>query len=199
MFNAGVICRRCGQAGHFAKDCKTNLSGGQSGGFGQGAQDTDKEYQELMNEIGGGSVSSIGYGQPSAGRIEATPWQQQAPQPVASVAPWVYNCYSVRHLTNFYQKAAAPWATQQAPAPPPSAPTNFVPPPPPGMSAASASSFGPPPSLGPPPGFSMGGIGFPGGMPPPPMGNVFPPPPPGASYPPPPPPSGMYPPPPPPR
>src|SRR5271156_3948542 len=58
LFNAGAICHRCRQAGHFARDCKANLNGGQRG-FGQGAQE-DKEYQELMKEIGCGSVSSIG-------------------------------------------------------------------------------------------------------------------------------------------
>jgi splicing factor 1 len=89
-FNANVVCRRCGQQGHFARDCKVNLT--QGGGYGNQAAeaDADAAYQELMAELGGGSSGAIGgYGQ-SAGRIEggSNPWQQPAPV-AASVAPWV--------------------------------------------------------------------------------------------------------------
>jgi splicing factor 1 len=94
-FNAGVHCHRCGQAGHFARDCKAQLSaGGQGYGGGTAANNGDlqKEMEDFMAEIGAAGTS-VGYGQ-SAGRIESgqpNPWQQpQQSQPVAaSVAPWV--------------------------------------------------------------------------------------------------------------
>jgi splicing factor 1 len=188
-FNANVVCRRCGQAGHFAKDCKVNLvaQGGYGAGVapaGPGASDFDKEYQELMAEVGGGGgiPGGISYQQP-VGRIESgggNPWGQSAPAPqVASIAPW---------------KAATPWTAQPTAPPPPPPGPGYAPAPPPGMSSVS-SSFGPPPSLGPPPGLSSS-MGYPGAMPPPPMG-AFPPPPP-RGYAPPPPPGGVPPPPPPP-
>lgn len=202
-FNAGIVCRRCGQNGHFAKDCKVNLAA--QPGYGTNAAgndgDVDTQIQELMAEIGGGGNTSIGYGQP-AGRIEGgqpNPWQQSAPV-VASVAPWVRPFPILPYFrTNRVQKAAAPWATQQVSAPPPPAPTYSAPPPPPGMASGGiSSSFGPPPSLGPPPGLAPG-MSYGGMPPPPPMGLGFPPPPGGNLPPPPPPPGGMYPPPPPPQ
>jgi splicing factor 1 len=85
-FNAGIICHRCGQAGHFQRDCKHNPSAQQNYG-NNNAGDFDKEYQELMLEVGGGA----GYGQ-TVGRIESgqgNPWQQQPQQTMVSVAPWV--------------------------------------------------------------------------------------------------------------
>jgi splicing factor 1 len=88
-FSANVVCHRCGQAGHFAKDCKVNLTATNQGyGGGNTTADLDKEYQDLMAEVGGGGGGGIGYGQ-AAGRIENQPWQQPQ-QAVASVAPWVH-------------------------------------------------------------------------------------------------------------
>jgi splicing factor 1 len=95
-FNAGIICHRCRQAGHFQRDCKVNLSaqasdyggGGGSSGLAR-AGELDKEYQEFIAEIGAGG-GGRGYGQ-STGRLESggpNPWQH--PQRVASVAPWVH-------------------------------------------------------------------------------------------------------------
>jgi len=186
-FSANVVCHRCGQAGHFAKDCKVNLAAQGNQGFVGNANDLDKEYQDLMAEVGGGGGGGIGYGQPAA-RIENQPWQQPQ-QAVASVAPW---------------KQSAPWAQPQAPqqpAYPPAAP-GYSAPPPPGLAPGSMASFGAPPSLGAPPGLAPPGLapgmGFPGVPPPPPPGGNSFPPPPGGNFPPPPP-TGMYPPPPPPQ
>lgn len=91
-FNAGIVCHRCGQAGHFARDCKAPLSNQQGYGGGTAANNGDlqKEMEDFMAEIG--AAGTGGYGQ-SAGRIESgqpSPWQQQPQQQVvASVAPWV--------------------------------------------------------------------------------------------------------------
>jgi splicing factor 1 len=84
-FSANVVCHRCGQAGHFAKDCKVNLAAQPGQGYAGNPADLDKEYQDLMAEVGGGGA--IAYGQPAA-RIENQPWQQPQ-QAVAPVAPWV--------------------------------------------------------------------------------------------------------------
>ncbi|KAG0640450.1 hypothetical protein HOY80DRAFT_1009011 [Tuber brumale] len=88
-FTANIICRVCGNAGHMARDCPDRQRGqdwrnndrggrgGAAGGFGRpgaaglGQGDAvDREYEQLMQELSGGSAPAIGGATPQ-GRIEA--------------------------------------------------------------------------------------------------------------------------------
>ncbi|KAF6802620.1 branchpoint-bridging protein [Colletotrichum sojae] len=103
-YTASIICRVCGNAGHMARDCPDRQKGaswrndGAMGGRGPagrigGGDAVDREYEQLMQELGGGSS---GGGAPA--RIEAgpgsynngpsgdaKPWQRG---PTGGPAPW---------------------------------------------------------------------------------------------------------------
>ncbi|KAF6844017.1 Branchpoint-bridging protein [Colletotrichum musicola] len=103
-YTASIICRVCGNAGHMARDCPDRQKGaswrndGAMGGRGPagrigGGDAVDREYEQLMQELGGGSS---GAGAPA--RIEAgpgsynngpsgdaKPWQRG---PTGGPAPW---------------------------------------------------------------------------------------------------------------
>lgn len=117
-FTANIICRVCGNAGHFARDCTERARGSDwrnlpPRGPGDAA---DKEYENLMNEIGGGTAGNpsrqIGWQEGGAGAGAAPPggpdlkpWQRG---PQGGPAPWEVNRQS-------NQSNPAPW--QQRPAP----------------------------------------------------------------------------------
>ncbi|KAF8251720.1 hypothetical protein K440DRAFT_595188 [Wilcoxina mikolae CBS 423.85] len=238
-FTANIICRVCGNAGHMARDCPDRQRGqnwrndrpggapGRPGAAGLGHGDAvDREYEQLMQELGGSAPSIEGSG-PQA-RIEAgpsrdsgyndtyrdnyggaeelgpdghplKPWQRG---PTGGPAPWAVN----RPREGGPPKAptgpsAAPW--QQPPPSGPSgsaAPWQSQPPPPPPPAASGVMPWGAPPP--PPPGAAPGMGGYSSAYGPPPGASYAapPPPPPPSAYgiPPPPPPSGSAPPPPPP-
>ncbi|KAI5853556.1 branchpoint-bridging protein [Tricharina praecox] len=83
-FTANIICRVCGNAGHMARDCADRQRGqnwrndrpgatpGRPGAAGLGHGDAvDREYEQLMQELGGSGPAIEGPG-PQA-RIEAGP------------------------------------------------------------------------------------------------------------------------------
>ncbi|KAF5714013.1 hypothetical protein FMUND_7678 [Fusarium mundagurra] len=234
-FTASIICRVCGNAGHMARDCpdrqrgaswRQNDAGARPAGRIGGGDDVDREYEQLMQELGGGSSGAparIEAGPGAQNNGDAKPWQRgptggpapwrsrnQDSNEGGSAAPWARDRggrnddhQGGNAADSYYGQAyagasgaAAPWA-QQAP----------------GTQGGYAGypgygAYGAAPGMGAPP-----GLGAPGGVPPPPPGappglgdiNAFiqqyagaaPPPPPSGDAPPPPP-SDQPPPPPPP-
>ncbi|KAK3366079.1 hypothetical protein B0T24DRAFT_637856 [Lasiosphaeria ovina] len=111
-FTANIICRVCGNAGHMARDCPDRKAGGNwrndgpaagrsAGriGAGNGGGDAvDREYEQLMQELGGtgaaparieagpGSFEGNGNG---GGQSDARPWARgPATGPTGGAAPW---------------------------------------------------------------------------------------------------------------
>ncbi|OHE91792.1 zinc knuckle [Colletotrichum orchidophilum] len=108
-YTASIICRVCGNAGHMARDCPDRQKGaswrndgaGRAGDAGriEGGDAVDREYEQLMQELGGGSAGGAaparieaGPGSynnnnnnngPSGG--DAKPWQRG---PTGGPAPW---------------------------------------------------------------------------------------------------------------
>ncbi|KAL7266639.1 Branchpoint-bridging protein [Rhizina undulata] len=91
-FTANIICRVCGNAGHMARDCPDRQRGqnwrnddrrgpgpgSRPGAAGLGHGDAvDREYEQLMQELSGGSAPAIGSSGPQ-GRIEAGPGGQES-------------------------------------------------------------------------------------------------------------------------
>ncbi|KIH88470.1 splicing factor 1 [Sporothrix brasiliensis 5110] len=103
-YTANIICRVCGNAGHMARDCPDRQRGanwrndgpvrssaGRLGPSGSGDA-VDREYEQLMQELGGGSGPPLrieagpgGPSGPGGGNSEPKPWQRG---PTGGPAPW---------------------------------------------------------------------------------------------------------------
>ncbi|KAI1256202.1 Branchpoint-bridging protein [Eutypa lata] len=104
-FTANIICRTCGNAGHMARDCPDRQKGtswrndgpprAAAGRIGSGDA-VDREYEQFMQELGGGSSgppARIEAGPGSynngsgggGGERDAKPWQRG---PTGAAAPW---------------------------------------------------------------------------------------------------------------
>ncbi|KAL5606843.1 hypothetical protein BROUX41_003220 [Berkeleyomyces rouxiae] len=103
-YTANIICRVCGNAGHMARDCPDRQRGtswrdGPRGGRAAITQGdaVDREYEQLMQELGGGPASNDAVARIEAGPGDngdrpddrggdnARPWQRQ---PTGGPAPW---------------------------------------------------------------------------------------------------------------
>ncbi|KAK4192957.1 zinc knuckle transcription factor splicing factor msl5 [Podospora australis] len=112
-FTASIICRVCGNAGHMARDCPDRQRGASwrndgppnrtagrigAGGAGGGGDAVDREYEQLMQELGGTGAApamieagpgSHGNGGGGSGG-DSRPWANRAPPtgPTGGPAPW---------------------------------------------------------------------------------------------------------------
>ncbi|KAK4044875.1 hypothetical protein C8A01DRAFT_31061 [Parachaetomium inaequale] len=103
-YTASIICRVCGNAGHMARDCPDRQRGvswrndgpmGRPGaprlGGGGGGDAVDREYEQLMQELGGTGAAPArieagpGSNGPPGGGGDARPW---ARGPTGGPAPW---------------------------------------------------------------------------------------------------------------
>ncbi|KAF7539992.1 hypothetical protein G7Z17_g12296 [Cylindrodendrum hubeiense] len=116
-YTASIICRVCGNAGHMARDCpdrqkgaswRNNDAGARPAGRIGGGDAVDREMEQLMQELGGGSdgpPARIEAGPGSYNNGDAKPWQRG---PTGGPAPW-----RSRNEPNEGGSAgggAAPWA-----------------------------------------------------------------------------------------
>ncbi|KAI0015104.1 hypothetical protein F4780DRAFT_765535 [Xylariomycetidae sp. FL0641] len=115
-FTANIICRVCGNAGHMARDCPDRQKGanwrndgpprgaGRIGGGGSGDA-VDREYEQFMQELGGGSGPpariEAGPGSYDNGGGSAKPWQRG---PTGAAAPW-----RSRNNDQGHDGGPAPW------------------------------------------------------------------------------------------
>ncbi|KAK4100119.1 hypothetical protein N658DRAFT_559824 [Parathielavia hyrcaniae] len=111
-FTANIICRVCGNAGHMARDCPDRQRGAswrnegpvaRPGGRLGGGDAVDREYEQLMQELGGTGAApariEAGPGpQGPSGGGDARPW---ARGPTGGPAPW-------RSRNNERENEAAP-------------------------------------------------------------------------------------------
>ncbi|KAK6849955.1 zinc knuckle [Apiospora arundinis] len=97
-FTANIICRVCGNAGHMARDCPDRQRGANWRNDGPpgrpaarigGGDAVDREYEQFMQELGGGSAPpariEAGPGSYNNGGGEPKPWQRGA---TGAAAPW---------------------------------------------------------------------------------------------------------------
>ncbi|RYP19595.1 hypothetical protein DL766_008418 [Monosporascus sp. MC13-8B] len=98
-FTANIICRTCGNAGHMARDCPDRQKGTswrndgppRAAGRIGGGDAVDREYEQFMQELGGGSSGppariEAGPGSyDNGGGSGAKPWQRG---PTGAAAPW---------------------------------------------------------------------------------------------------------------
>ncbi|KAI0150258.1 eukaryotic type KH-domain (KH-domain type I) [Xylariaceae sp. FL1272] len=121
-FTANIICRVCGNAGHMARDCPDRQKGASwrndgprpAGRIGAG-DSVDQEYEQFMQELGGGSggpPARIEAGPGSynnnngAGGESAKPWQRG---PTGAAAPWRTRNEDRGHEGGGGGGGAAPW------------------------------------------------------------------------------------------
>ncbi|UZP34797.1 hypothetical protein NXS19_002613 [Fusarium pseudograminearum] len=96
-YTASIICRVCGNAGHMARDCpdrqrgaswrNTDAAARPAGRIGSGDA-VDREYEQLMQELGGGSSgppARIEAGPGAQDNGSAKPWERG---PTGGPAPW---------------------------------------------------------------------------------------------------------------
>ncbi|XXG99959.1 hypothetical protein Hte_006300 [Hypoxylon texense] len=118
-FTANIICRVCGNAGHMARDCPDRQKGASwrndgppraaaAGRIGSGDA-VDREYEQFMQELGGGSSgpparieAGPGSFNNNGGGSDAKPWQRG---PTGAAAPW----RSRNNDQNNEGGSAAPW------------------------------------------------------------------------------------------
>ncbi|KAI1635732.1 hypothetical protein F4809DRAFT_612732 [Biscogniauxia mediterranea] len=96
-FTANIICRVCNNAGHMARDCPDRQKGAswrndgpRTAGRIGGGDAVDREYEQFMQELGGGSSGppariEAGPGSYNNGGSDAKPWQRG---PTGAAAPW---------------------------------------------------------------------------------------------------------------
>ncbi|KAF4948880.1 hypothetical protein FSARC_13621, partial [Fusarium sarcochroum] len=114
-YTASIICRVCGNAGHMARDCpdrqrgaswRNNDAGARPAGRIGGGDAVDREMEQLMQELGGGSSDGpparIEAGPGSQNNGDAKPWQRG---PTGGPAPW-----RTRNQDSNEGGSAAPWA-----------------------------------------------------------------------------------------
>lgn len=111
-YTASIICRVCGNAGHMARDCPDRQKGASWRNDGRpaakvgGGDAVDREMEQLMQELGGGSAPAQieagpgGYDQ--GGAESQKPWQRG---PTGAAAPW-----RSRNQDSGNDGGAAPWA-----------------------------------------------------------------------------------------
>ncbi|KAM0695151.1 hypothetical protein Q7P36_005507 [Cladosporium allicinum] len=133
-FTAGIICRVCGNAGHFARDCTERARGSDWRNLPprDSGNAADKEYENLMNEIGGGTAGNpsrqigwqeggaagagpgAGPGAAPPGGPDLKPWQRG---PQGGPAPWEVNRQSGPANPAPWQQRPAPTGPSGGPAP----------------------------------------------------------------------------------
>ncbi|OLL22434.1 Branchpoint-bridging protein, partial [Neolecta irregularis DAH-3] len=95
-YSANIVCRACGQAGHIMKDCPEKPDA-QRRAAAQITSAADREYESLMQELGGGGGGGHSDGRlldaGSAQSLGQTPWAQPANPwakalPAAPHNPW---------------------------------------------------------------------------------------------------------------
>ncbi|KAJ4263004.1 Branchpoint-bridging protein [Fusarium torreyae] len=114
-YTASIICRVCGNAGHMARDCpdrqrgaswRNNDAAARPAGRIGGGDAVDREMEQLMQELGGGSSNGpparIEAGPGSQNNGDAKPWQRG---PTGGPAPW-----RTRAQDSNEGGSAAPWA-----------------------------------------------------------------------------------------
>ncbi|KAL2312406.1 Branchpoint-bridging protein [Schizosaccharomyces pombe] len=94
-----IVCRHCGSIGHIARDCPVR---DQQPPMADST--ADREYQSLMQELGGGSAISNGNGEPQKS-IEFSESGAASPQ-AGHPPPWAAASTSVSSSTS----SPAPWA-----------------------------------------------------------------------------------------
>ncbi|KAK6951689.1 Branchpoint-bridging protein [Daldinia eschscholtzii] len=98
-FTANIICRVCGNAGHMARDCPDRQKGAswrndgppRTAGRIGGGDAVDREYEQFLQELGGGSSGTPARIEAAPGSYnnnnggDAKPWQRG---PTGAAAPW---------------------------------------------------------------------------------------------------------------
>ncbi|EGS17495.1 uncharacterized protein CTHT_0068240 [Thermochaetoides thermophila DSM 1495] len=212
-YTANIICRVCGNAGHMARDCPDRQKGaswrndGPRGGSRFGGGDAvDREYEQLMQELGGGPAPARIEAGPSSGSGGGSerPW---ARGPTGGPAPWRVRNNNPSHDTDGAPSGpsggTAPWVRDRErdrdrgfrgsdgpaagdsyfPGQPSYGSASAPPGTAPWHQAPPMNAQPPPPPFGYPSYGAYGAPGAPPGLPIPPPGLPPPPPPPGASAP----------------
>ncbi|KAK8922987.1 Branchpoint-bridging protein [Metarhizium anisopliae] len=120
-YTASIICRVCGNAGHMARDCPDRQRGaswrndGRPAGRINGGDAVDREMEQLMQELGGGSgpparIEAGPGGGADQNGADAKPWQRG---PTGGPAPWRSRNHDSNDGESRGSGAAPPWARER--------------------------------------------------------------------------------------